>query len=574
MATKLLSAPEVAGMLGVELDTLYRYARSGRIRGLKLGKLWRFAEPDVDAFVQSRRFQVAPDPSQVVPRLLTDLFRSERFADGSHGAVISGVNRVFYSDIDVLADRLAQALMSRGVVPGDRVFVALPNSVDFLVACAAIWKLHGIVIPDYPSLKAASLWHILGDARPSAMIVAHNLAEQLEDLHDALPEFKAIFVKDRTFTLTGTISAPVESLDAVLGSDPKSFQPLPEGATPTDVVSITYTSGSTGPPKGVMQTHESWLAGAEFTRDYVGLTSRDVMVVPLPLHHGLAFRQLLAYILADATVIIASDIYQALKLLREQKPTALVLVPAAANITIDHFSTILREVGAGLRYVEVGSAAFPPERLVQLQELLPTTQIHLPYGLTEARVGYLTRAPDGLLNRIGSVAPGLELNVIDSNGAEVAQGQCGELVLRGRGLMKGYWGRSEAEIRSMNSNGFRTGDMGRVEANGDVSLLGRIDEVLKIGGRKVNPLEVEMTLDRHPQVMEAAIVGLANPKGILELELHAFVVLRQEVGTTEADLLDHCREHLELYKVPVKVHFRSSLPKSSVGKLLRHELSA
>ena len=258
----------------------------------------------------------------------------------------------------------------------------------------------------------------------------------------------------------------------------------------------------------------------------------------------------------------------ALKAVRERRPTALLLVPAACHIAIEHFATVLREAASHLRYVEIGAASTTPERLRQLRELLPRTAVHVPYGLTEARVAYLRTGKDGVCNRIGRTAPGLSLRLVRQDGGAVAPGETGEIVIQGQGLMVGYWPDGTAAARHPEL-GFRTGDLARLDHNGEVELLGRLDDMLKVGGRKVNPAELELVLSKHPAVQEAAVVGAPDPSGILESVLHAFVVPRHEATLRPADVAAHCRRQLESYKVPVEIHIRTSLPKSPVGKLLR-----
>lgn len=557
-------------MLGVELDTLYRYARRGEIRGMKIGKLWRFADSDLQEFLQHKRYLGRRDGSEGAIRTLTEML-SGAAGSPNPGSIAFAGQRIGYAEVETLAERLALRLVDSGIEPGDRVLVLLPNSPEFVVACFGVWRCRAVLVPDFVAIRPPNLRHVLEDARPKALIVDRSVAPLLEEMPDALASVEVIFLKEETFALSG-LAVRVESLTTALESDSRSESELPAPPCGDDVASISYTSGSTGMPKGVIHTHDSWLAGAEFTRDYAGITATDKMVVSLPLHHGLAYRQLLGYTLANASLIIAGDIYQALKALREERPTALVLVPAACNLVIDHFATVLREADAYLRYVEIGSAAMPPERLKRLRELLPTTPILLPYGLTEARVGFLKEGAEGLLNRLTAVSPGLNLRVSNTNGEVVAPGEIGEIVLQGRGLMKGYWGRSAAEHDHIRSVGFRTGDMGRLDPSGEVELLGRMDDVLKVGGRKVNPGEIEMALNRHPGVTESAVIGVPDPTGIFELQLHAFVVLKGSAKPSPSDLLQHCREYVESYKLPAQIHFRASLPKSPVGKILRQQL--
>src|SRR3989442_1206425 len=566
---KLYSAPESASELGIELDTLYRYARGGDLSGLKIGKLWRFTEADVQEFVHSRRYLVYPkgNRSKLLPQILREIARRPR----EQGSVACRTARVSYAELDFLSDRLAAALVQRGIRPGNRVVMVLPNSVEFVIACFAIMKVRAIVVLEDTTIRPNNFRHILEETQPVAVIVDRNLAVHLEGMQGALDSVKVILLKDCTFALSSLTGIDVDSLDAILQCEARATA-LPTGARSDEVVSITYTSGSTGTPKGVMHTHESWLAGAAFTRDYLEISAKDNIVVPFPLHHAYAFRQILAYLLTGGSVVIAADIYSALKLITEERPTALLLVPAACSILIDHFAPVLREADSILRYVEIGSGAMAPERLNSLRELLPSVRIHLSYGLTEARVGFLKPGPDGLLNRIASHSPELQLQVVDGQGQPVAQGQAGEIVLKGRGLMKGYWGDPSAAQERVRSRGLRTGDIGRVEGEGEVALLGRMDDVLKVAGHKISPREVEVTLNRHPAVRESAVLGLPDPRGILEQELHAFVVLRKDVASSASQLLAHCRQSLEPHKVPARIHFRTSLPKSPLGKVQRHLL--
>lgn len=569
MPTRLLTAEEVASQLGIELDTLYRYARSGQIRGLKLGKLWRFAESDVAAFIEARRF-VTRRAQPSYAKLLTEVLG--RGAGESRGGVVCGAIRTSYADIDAMSSRLAGALWRGGVRAGDRVLVVLPTCTEFITACFAVWKLGAVLVPEFSGIRPGNLAHILGDARPTAMIVDSAAAERLEDAAVGLGSVRLVLVKDSTFALSGIEGVAVHSLNDVLESaSPSDWRPH-DSARSDDVVSLSYTSGSTGMPKGVMHTHASTLAGTEFTRQYHAVTSADSIVIPLPLHHGLAFRQLFAYAMADATIILAADIYQALKLVKDYHATALVLVPAAANLVIDHFASVLREAGTRLRYVEVGSAAFGADRVEKLQALLPRTRICLPYGLTEARVGFLDRGSEGRFNRIATVATGLALSVVDEEGQPVGVGETGNIVLRGAGLMKGYWTSTPAEIDAFAREGFATGDMGLVTDQG-VELLGRLDDMLKVGGRKVNPTEVELALARHADVADAAVAAAPDPTGVFEAVLHAYVVPRKGATLSEEELLAFCRRQIEPYKLPSRIHFRTSLPKSAVGKILRSELA-
>lgn len=508
-------------------------------------------------------------PEDRGPQLLQDVLRNATSECQEQIKFISGAERLSFAAIDLYSDRLAKQLIARTVRPGDRVILSLPNSAAFIIACFAIWKARAVVVALDPAIRSSNLEHILEKTEPTALIANNTFAQRVSEMPAVLPFFRAFFLKDALATLPDPARITVHSLESVFSSDAETGT-LPTDAQTDDLATITFTSGSTGVPKGVMHTHESTLACATFTLNFLKLSKSDVMLVPLPLHHILAFRRFLTCFLAQCTAAFAPDIFVAVKQFSELRPTGLVLVPAACNLLIDNFGSFVQSHGNSIRYIEIGSEPMSPERLKALEALLPRADIHLTYGLTEGRVGYLKPGPKGVFDRLASSNHGLQIHVIDTQGQPVARGETGEILLRGSGLLKGYWGDSPEAIARIRNQGFRTGDMGLLDPNGDVQLMGRIDDILKVGGHKINPREVEAVLGRHPSVAEAALVGLADPLKILELELHAFVVPRAGTAPIDAELIAHCRQHLEPYKVPAKIHFRASLPKTSVGKIQRH----
>ncbi len=564
---KLFTAPETAAQLQIELDTLYRYARSGDLRGVKVGNLWRFTEDDIRDFISARGHH--PPTEDHAPGLLQDALRNAAKESGDQTKFISGTERLSYAEIDRYSDGLANRLVARHVRSGDRIILGLPNSAAFVIACFAIWKARAVVVALDPAIRSTNLQHILERTEPTALIAEPSFVERVQEMPGVLRFFRVFFLKDPSAALPETAHIAVESLQTAIAGDVETGT-LPAGARPDDLATITFTSGSTGAPKGVMHTHESTLACASFTLNFLELSKTDVMVVPLPLHHILAFRRFLTCFLAQCTALIAPDIFVALSQFPVLRPTGLVLVPAACNMIIDTFASFFRDNGDSLRYVEIGSEPMSPERLSALQAILPNTQIHLTYGLTEGRVGYLKRGPNGVFNRLAGSNDGLQVQVVDGQGQPVAPGETGEILLRGSGLLKGYLGDSQEALTSIRNHGFRTGDMGMMEATGDIQLMGRMDDILKVGGHKINPREVEAVLQRHPNVAEAVLVGLADPRKIMEVKLHAFVVPRKDAVPTAAELVAHCRLHLEPYKVPASIQFRASFPKTPLGKIQRH----
>lgn len=500
--------------------------------------------------------------------LLQDALRHAAEQCAQETKFFSGSERLSFAEIDAASDRLARRLIEQQIRPGDRVILGLPNSSAFITACFAIWKARAVVVALDPATRSGNLQSILERTEPTALICTSSFAERVRETPAVLRFFKAIFLDDLPAgSPEGPI--PVESLAQAI-STAQAATALPIGAHADDLASITFTSGSTGVPKGVMHTHAGILACASYTLNFLQLSRSDVIVVPLPLHHILAFRRYLTAFLAQCSILIAPDIFVALAHFPKLRPTGLVMVPAACNMLIDNFAAFFRQNGGSLRYLEIGSEPMSPERLAALQDILPNTQILLTYGLTEGRVGYLKAGPNGVYNRVPSSNDGLDVHVIDNEGKRVGAGETGEILLNGSGLLKGYWGDAQEALDKIKNEGFRTGDMGLMEANGDVQLMGRIDDILKVGGHKINPREVEAVLQRHPAIAEAVLVGLADPRKIMEAKLHALIVLRTETAPSDEELSAHCRKHLEPYKIPATFHVRTSFPKTPVGKIQRH----
>ena len=502
-----------------------------------------------------------------IPRLLPDVLRVAAQECRDNIKLVSGKERFSYSQIDLCSDRLARRLIASGVQPGDRVVLGLPNSATFIIACFAIWKTRATLVALDPCIRPVNLQGILQKIAPTALIADHAFAEKLQGMPDVLDSLRACFLNDSCRGQSSLGHASAESLESVLQTETEPGL-FPEGAEPSDAATITFTSGSTSTPKGVVHTHESLLACSSFTRDFLQLSKADVVIVPLPLHHVLAFRRFLTCVLAQCTLVLAHDIF-IMKQFSETRPTGLVLVPSACNFLIDNFPAFFRKHSGCLRYVEVGGESISPERLAALQGLLPSAQIHITYGLTEGRVGYLKPGPDGVFDRLESSNRGLEVKVLDGDGRPAARGQVGEILISGSGLFKGYWGESNEAQDQIRTLGFRTGDMGVVDGYGDIQLLGRMDDLVKVAGHKFSPHEIEAVLRKHPTVAEAVVIGVRkqeNPESVL----HAFVIPKKGAVVREAELMAFCRDRLELYKMPARIYWCTSFPKTAIGKIQRH----
>jgi excisionase family DNA binding protein len=565
-------AEEIAATLGIPLDTLYRHARAGRIRAQKIAGSWRFDMADVQKFVQTSSLPDRPSPSIATddfkPAVLPDLLR--RADSSKRSGVIAGPAHASCADLDRASSLLADSLLSRGVVPGDRVLILLSNSLEFVAACFAAWKAGAVVVAEDPAIKDAALCHIMRDCGPEALITDRATAEKLHLHRHCLDRVRVVYVKGHTFGLSNLEDLRVESLDSTLQNETTPASLRFNSVTADDVATITYASSRV---HGVTNSHQNWLAGAAFTCAHHGLTARDSLLLLPPLHHSSALRQLLAQIAAGARIILTPNLAHPVKLLKLQSPTALALGAADMTALPQKFAPALRHLAGNLRYVEFESKPLDQDQAGPLRRLLPRTKFYPAWNLTEAHAAYFAAAPGQPGAGVPKMPPGLEMRIVDEQGRRVPAGHSGWILLAGSSLMTGLWGQSEYAMRSFKQDGYRLGIKASLDQSGAISFAGPTEETLEIRGRKINLTEIESVLRRHIRVIECAVIGVAELTG--DVKLHAFVVpTAKGAMLTESELKTYCRTFLEGAKIPARFHFEKSLPKSAEGNILRAPLRA
>jgi long-chain acyl-CoA synthetase len=367
----------------------------------------------------------------------------------------------------------------------------------------------------------------------------------------------------------------------VIVVEPQSFDALLSAARPVTAVApraaqdtaiILYTSGTTGRPKGAELTHGNLVRNVEVTQsDLLRLASDDVIFGGLPMFHSFGQTCTLnAAIAAGACVLLLPrfDATAALDLLAEHGATVFAGVPTM-------YSALLAVPQApplpALRVCVSGGAALPVEVLNRFEKRFGCTLLE-GYGLSETSPVASFNRPEGRkAGSIGTPVTGVQMRVLDNTGADVAQGEVGEIAIRGHNVMKGYWNKPEATAEVLSPDGwFRTGDMGRVDEDGYYYVVDRAKDLIIRGGFNVYPREVEEVLYEHPAVAETAVIGLPHPQ--LGEEVGAAVVLKPGVAISEADLRDHVKKQVAAYKYPRVVWFVETLPKGPTGKILKRAI--
>ena len=491
-------------------------------------------------------------------------------------ALVCGDRRVTYRELDRWSNAFAHALIRRGVLRGDRVIVFADNTVENVVAFWATLKANAVVCVVNPLTKAAKLAHLLNDCRATALISDAHLAGVFLEAAGRCPHLRTVIVAgplspERIAALPGGVA-----WDTALAAEDSAAPPA-RRCLDVDLAAIIYTSGSTGEPKGVMLTHRNMLAAAASVSAYLGMRETDVVLVVLPLafDYGL-YQMIMSFRLGARIVLERSFAYPAavLKAVVAEEVTGFPGVPTIFAIlaemkALDHYDF------SKVRYVTSTAAALAGKHIERLRAIFPRALIFSMYGLTECkRCTYLP--PQDLERKAGSVGiaiPNTELWVVDEHGSRLPPGKVGQLVIRGATVMRGYWEKPEATAKKLRPGPLPgeqvlyTGDYCRVDEEGYVYFVGRMDDIIKSRGEKIAPKEVENAIVDVAGVREAAVIG--TPDSVLGEAVKAYVVLEEGVRLTEKDIRRECQARLENFMVPKTVVIVAELPKTATGKVAK-----
>lgn len=484
------------------------------------------------------------------------------------GLICDG-QRLTYAGIEAQANRLANALKAHGLERGERVVIYLPNSVESVIGIFAALKAGGVFVVVNYATKYQKLAYILNNCQASALLTSGRRAHLAERLAQDVPSLKLT-------VLTAPSPGEMES------SDRLSFDAIQERYSPErpprvnidlDLAALVYTSGSTGDPKGVMEDHSNVAFAAGSIIEYLENVPDDIVIDVLPLSFDYGLYQLLMVFKFGGTLVLERGFNYPTAILKRMETERVTGFPGVPTI----FAVLLQmDIStydlSSLRYLTNTAAALPPSHITRLGKKFPRATLYSMYGLTETkRTLYLP--PDQLDKRPGSVGiaiPGTEVWIEDRKGNRLGPGQVGELVARGRHVMRGYWGDPEATAERYRPGpipGERvcyTGDFFTVDEEGFMYFISRRDDIIKSRGEKVAPKEVENVLYELQGVREVAVIGVPDP--ILGEAIKALIVA-EGTELSEARVLAHCRANLEDWMVPQYVVFCEELPKTTTGKI-------
>ncbi|MCX6032772.1 MAG: class I adenylate-forming enzyme family protein [Chloroflexi bacterium] len=510
-------------------------------------------------------------------RLIQDILRANVTERPDKVALICENRRLTYAQIDAMADRLANAFRKNGVQDGDRILFHLLNSSELVVSIFAALKANAVFsVIDYAN-TFDTLRYIAADCEAAAVVTYDHQAESAARLLQDVPSL-------RFAVLTGRgARQPVPNLlafDAIQEDYPPD--PPPQSMIDRDLAYLIYTSGTTGKPKGVLVTHRSSLFTIESGIEYLGLSEDDIHASPLPLSFSPGINQLLQTFRIGGTLILERSFaypVMTLKRMAAEGATGFAGVPTILALLLQMDSS--RYDLSRLRYVSSIGAALAPSIIQQIRQRLPRVAIFSTYGMAEASysLGLEPAQIDQRPTSVGKPFPGTQAWIIEEDGRRLGPDQIGELVVRGGHIRSGYWNDSAATAQRFRPGSIPgelvcfTGDVFRMDEEGYFYFVGRSDEIIKSGAKKVAPKEIENALYGLSGVLEAAAIGVPDP--LLGQVIKAIVVLSEQARSslTVQDILRHCHQTLEEFKVPRQIEIRDSLPKTPSGKIKKTDLA-
>jgi fatty-acyl-CoA synthase len=517
----------------------------------------------------------APPPDVLLARrqAIGDVLRRTARRHPRRLALADGVERVTFAELDEQANRVANALVSRGVGQGDNVALLSRNSLDFVRTIFGVARVGAVLVPINFMLTGAEIAYVLGHSRAVALFAQDALlpvAEEAVTLAGVADGLRAAIVLG---TSPAGTDGPWEPFSTLL-AHPNATEPVVV-TLPDAPAQILYTSGTESRPKGAVLPHSALIAQYASCIIDGGMDRDDVELHALPLFHC---AQQHCFLLPDiqlgaTSVILASpDPGALLAAVETHRATKLFAPPTVWIGLLGHPDFDRRDLSS-LRKGYYGAAIMPVEVLREIDRRLPGVRLWNFYGQTEMAPVATILQPEDQISRAGSAGRAclnVETRVVDAAGEDVAPGEVGEIVHRGAHAFLGYFDDPDRTAEAFTGGWFRSGDLGILDADGYLAVVDRVKDMIKTGGENVASREVEEALHTHPAVAEAAVVGITHPRWIEAVI--AVVVLRSGAEVTPEGLREHARARLAGFKVPKAVTIVDALPKNPSGKVLKRRL--
>ncbi len=480
-------------------------------------------------------------------------------------AIVYEDQPISYRELDEAANRVANGLIAAGIRPGDRVAMHVDNRPDFIYGFLGAMRAGAVLVPTNVMYTKDEMTHILGDSGAKAVFALAPFVGKILSIEGS---------DQRTVISVGGEAEGATTLEAFM-SAAEATRPAVK-RNPKEVALIQYTSGTTGTPKGAMVSDYNVLMVLENTTGLPGSfepTEDDVTLLTLPLFHSYALNLAINRAFTSAQTMILHNRFHPVKAFEDIEKYKVTIFYGAPPMYHAFVNTPgLEKYDATSLKGSFSGAAPLPVVIMEKFKAMTGVQISEGYGLSET-APTLSSNMAGPSPKPGTVGPPIrdvKIRIVDADDNEVPQGEVGEICAQGPNIFLGYWNRPEATAEAMRNGWFHTGDMGKFDEDGYLTIVDRMKDMIVVSGFNVYPIEIENVILRHPKVQDCAVIGIAD--GYQGESVKACVVLHEGQAMDHAELEAYCREHLAAFKVPKHMSIRSELPKNATGKLLKRVL--
>ena len=492
-------------------------------------------------------------------------------------AVIFENQRISYKELNNRSNILANALTKIGIKRGDRIALLDVNSNEHLETYFATAKLDAVFVPINFRLRESELMKVLKSANPRILLFGNRYAKLIHSCIDQIASIKyyiSLGKSDGQFLQYETLLTYPNS---------KDFSPTHDGS---DLTMIMFTSGTTGNPKGVMLSHESFTS---YSLNNVSPADPDINernLLTVPMYHIAGIQAMMSAIYAGRTLIIQKqfDANEWLNLVQKESVNRAMIVPTMLKTIIDHPNFGNYDLNT-LKVLTYGAAPMPLKVILEAIKKFPKVKFINAFGQTESGATITALMPEDhiiegtdaekttrirRLSSIGKPLDDIEIRIVNEIGSDVEQGQIGEIVASGSRIMKGYWKQSKETSNTIKNNWLYTGDLGYSDKDGYIFLAGRSKDIIKRGGELISPVEVEEVLLQHSSILDCAVIGIPDEQW--GEKIRAFIVSNHPNDLTEEDVITFCRSNIASYKKPESVIFVDQISRNSMGKINKQKL--
>ncbi len=513
---------------------------------------------------------------------------AEKYPDNDALVYVDGP-RYTYKEFKEIVDKVAKGLIKLGVKKGDHVAVWAYNVPEWVILQFATAKAGAVLVTVNTYYKAKELEYLLKQSDTKFLFLVDKFKDvsYVETLYKIMPEIKEGKKPSNFPVFEKAIYIGKEKYDGLMNFDDivKMGEEVPDEVLHEiedslnihDVVNMQYTSGTTGFPKGVMLTHYNIVNNAYWVGQYLGLSEKDRMCIPVPFFHcfGCVLSTLNCVIYGSTMVPIKIfDAGEVLKAVDREKCTVIQGVPTMFVRELNHPDFDKYDLSS-LRTGIMAGAPCPIEVMKRVMNDMYAKEITIAYGLTEASpVITMTKRDDPIEKRVetvGKAMPHIDVKIIDpETGEELPPNTPGELIARGYNIMKGYYKMPEATAKAIENGWLHSKDLATMDEEGYVRILGRVDDMIIRGGENVYPREIEEFLYTHPKIKEVQVVGV--PHSEYGEEVAAFIQLKEGEKATEEEIKEYCKENIARYKIPKYIFFVNEWPMTASGKIQKYKL--